>query len=60
VATASGYDDIFVVIQRLVVLSELDLCDRGGTFGFLLIIPVGYRPFSPARGEVEGYWPIEE
>ena len=59
VATSSSYDDIFVVIQVL-VLSELDLFDHGGTFVCLLIIPVGYWPFFPARGEVEGDWPIEE
>jgi hypothetical protein len=58
--TSSRYDDIFVVIWVLVVPSELDLFNRGGTFGSLLIIPVGYWPFFPARGEVEGYWPIEE
>jgi hypothetical protein len=60
VATSSGYDDIFVVIRVLVVLSELDLFDRGGTFGSLLIIPVTYRPFLQARGEVKADWPVEE
>jgi hypothetical protein len=60
VATSSRYDDIFVVIRVLIVLSELDLFDYGGTFGSLLIIPVGYWPFFPARGEVKVYWPIEE
>jgi hypothetical protein len=60
VATSSGYDDIFVVIRVLIVLSELDLFDRGGTFGSLLIIPVAYWPVWPARGEVKAYWLIEE
>ena len=60
VVTASGYNDIFMVIRMSVVLSELDLFDRGGSFGFLLIIPVGYRPFFPTRGEAEEYWPIGE
>jgi hypothetical protein len=60
VATSSGYDDIFVVIRMLIVLSELDIFDRGGTFGSLLIIPVDYWPFFQARGKVKAYWPVEE
>ena len=59
-ATSSGYDDIFVVIRVLIVLSELDLFDRGRTFGSLLIIPVDYWPFFQARGEVKAYRPFEE
>jgi hypothetical protein len=42
VGISSGYDDIFMVIRGLIVLSELDLFDRGGTLGSLLIIPVDY------------------
>ena len=60
VATSRRYDDIFVVIWVLIVFAELDLFDRGGTFGSLLIIPVRYWSFFPARGEVEGNWPTEE
>jgi len=47
-----------MVIQVLVVLSELDLFDRDGTFGSLLIIPVCYWPLFPAKWEVKVYWPI--
>jgi uncharacterized membrane protein len=49
VATSSGYDDIFVVIRVLVVLSELDLFDRGGTFGSLLFIPVALLALFPSQ-----------
>jgi hypothetical protein len=60
VATSSGYNDIFVEIRVLIVLSELDLFDRGGTFGSLFFIPVAYWPLFQARGEVKAYWLIEE
>jgi hypothetical protein len=59
-ATSSSYDDIFVVMWVLVILSELDLFDHGGAFGSLLIIPVGHWPFIPASGEVKANWAIEE
>jgi hypothetical protein len=60
VATFSGYDDIFVVIWVLVVLSELDRLDHGGTFGSLLVVPVGYWPLFPAKWEIEAHRTTEE
>ena len=60
VATSSENDDILVIIRVLVVLSELDLVDRGATFGSMFIIPVNDWPLFPAQVEVEVHRPSEE